>query len=446
MRTQLWWIALIVTALGASHAEAHFLFVRLLPPAEGGRFAEVFFSDHADAGDPRFVEKIAGTKLWLQTKPGAFESLTIQKTADRLRVHVTAMGGCGIVGEGTYGVLGRAGKPAFLLRHYPKAVGGNATEIAALAAKPGIPFEILVRPDGQNLEFTALRDGKPLANARFTAIGVDLKDHPFQADSEGKARWRPIGRGTFAVYTSQTLPERGVHDGKKYDEIREFATVAFAWPLASGNADPEALALFEEAMSTRASWKGFPGFTADIRAAVDGRRWSGKATVSAKGDVELTMEDESVTPWVQDQLESLVMHRFARPASGKAPVVRFGDEDRDHPLGRLVLFEGGKFASSYRIKEKQLAVVNRNLGKTNMTITVLDNDKNKEGQYLPRSYTVQYWNAASGALQRSETVQDRWTRLGSWDLPVSHQMLTASGSGQSVKMFTLSNHRLLETK
>ena len=39
--------ALLLTADGA---RAHFLFVRLGPPAEGGRRAEVYFSEYAEAG------------------------------------------------------------------------------------------------------------------------------------------------------------------------------------------------------------------------------------------------------------------------------------------------------------------------------------------------------------------------------------------------------------
>jgi hypothetical protein len=56
---------------------------------------------------------------------------------------------------------------------------------------------------------------------------------------------------------------------------------------------------------------------------------------------------------------------------------------------------------------------------------------------------VQYWNAVSGQLQRSETIQNRWTRVGAWDLPTQLTVLTASGAGQGVKTMALSQHRLL---
>src|SRR5215475_12413682 len=119
----------IVAVLGwTNSADAHFLFVRILPMAEAGRFAEVYFSDQADVGDPRFLGKIAPTKLWLQTKPGEFTPLTVQQASDRLRAGLPSKGSVAVIGELTYGVLGQTKKP-FLLRHYPKAVAGKLDDI-----------------------------------------------------------------------------------------------------------------------------------------------------------------------------------------------------------------------------------------------------------------------------------------------------------------------------
>src|SRR5262249_39102656 len=134
------------------------------------------------------------------------------------------------------------------------------------------------------------------------------------------------------------------------------------------------------------------------------------------------------------------------PAEARKPVLRFADEETGHPFGRLLVFEGGRFASSYRVKDRQLLVVNRHLGDQYMTITVLDNERNLEGHFLPRNYTVQYWNAATGELRRTESVQQRWQRLGTWDLPAVHTVTTASGSGLSVRSFTLTKHTLGEAR
>jgi hypothetical protein len=103
-------------------------------------------------------------------------------------------------------------------------------------------------------------------------------------------------------------------------------------------------------------------------------------------------------------------------------------------------------ASNYRVKDQQIMVVNRAMGKVNMTITVIENELNADKKFLPRSYTVQYWTAATGDLQRTETIQNRWTRLGLWDLPTLITVQTASSAGVSVKTMTLSDHRLLRRK
>ena len=53
-------------------ARAHFLIIHIGPIAEGGRSAEVTFGEKAGDGDAKFVDKIASTKLWVQTTPGEF--------------------------------------------------------------------------------------------------------------------------------------------------------------------------------------------------------------------------------------------------------------------------------------------------------------------------------------------------------------------------------------
>ena len=177
--------------------------------------------------------------------------------------------------------------------------------------------------------------------------------------------------------------------------MREFATLTFTWPLSRSDADPEAVKLFEEAVAARAQWKDFPGFTATIDGNIDGRPIAGDVTVAADGSVTIDAADEPTADWVREQLESITRHRVASEAASDAnrPVLRFADEESDHPLGRLLEFDGGQFASSYRVRDRQIMVVNRHFGEQDMTITVLDNERTATDRFLPRSYTVQYWDA-----------------------------------------------------
>jgi len=442
-------MAASVFLLPGSRAEAHFLFIRILPPAEGGRAAEVYFSELAEAGDARFIDKIAHTQLWLQTKAGKFEPLPVHKAADRLRAWVPASGSVTVVGACTYGVLARSNQTPFLLRHFPKALAGSPSELNRLPAHGKLPLEIVATLEGDRLSLTALKDGQPVPKAEFVTVDASLANLKLTADANGKATWQPPAAGVYAVYTRDIRKESGEAGGKKYEEIRDFATIAFTWPLERRDADPAAVALFEEAVAARAQWRDFPGFTANIAGNLDSRPFAGSVIIDAKGTVTFTDDDpshtESVSGWVHDQLGSIVLHRLARPKASAAPkpVVRFADTHADHPLGRLLIFDGGQFASSYRVKDKQLTVVNRLLGKENLTILALENDRNAEGRFLPRGYVVQYWDAATGRLLRTETVQDRWQRVGSWDLPASHSATVASDAGLAVRTFTLAKHELL---
>jgi hypothetical protein len=431
----------------AAYVQAHFLFVRVGPPAEAGRWAEVFFSEQAEAGDPTFVRKIAHTRLWLQAAPGEFRALKVHKAADRLRAPVPTAGSIAVVGVCEYGVLARPKRTPFLLRHFPKAVAGTPEELNRLKPTDKVLLEVVAHFTEDAVRFTVLREGKPVPRAELHTVDAALKGEKLTADAGGSVTWKPRP-GRYSVYTSFLTKAAGQFGGKKYEEIRDFATLAFTWPLAPKGADPEAVALFEEALAARARWDGLPGFTARLRGKLDGRPFTGKVTVSGKGEVDLEIDDEAARSWVEGQLQSLVLHRGSgsRGAGKGKPALRFADAEKDHPLGRLVVFEGGRFASSYRIQDRQIRVVNRDLGKQHLTITALDNEKNAEGRFLPRSYTVQYWDAESRALRRSEAVRQSWLRVGTWDLPASYTVTAATDAGLSVRGFTLSEHRVLKEK
>ncbi len=344
-----------------------------------------------------------------------------------------------------YGVVKR--EVPFLLRYYPKAIAGDPRQLAGFQARRDAPLEIDASLESNRVTLTLLRRGKPVPEAVFTTVDDDLVNEELKADRFGKAVWKPPSPGFYCVYAKSIVKSPGAFKGVAYSEIREFATIAFRWPLHRTDADPEAVALFQKALAARATWDQFPGFSADVSGSVDGREFSGHAHVDATGDVTLQLDEGVVKDWVEEQIQSLVMHRLppGQP-DAKPPILRFADRDLSHPLGRLVVFDGGQFASSYRIAGDQISVVNRNVGDRNMTITVLDNTKNADGKQLPQSYTVQYWNSQDGTLDRSESFSNRWTRVGRFDLPASLIVTIASKAGLSVRTIQFANHRLSKPK
>jgi hypothetical protein len=446
----------------AAEVRAHFLFIRVGPNAEAGRSAEVYFSEQAEAGDPRFVAKVAHTRLWVQTRPGAFQELQVRAASDRLRAALPADHTLAVVGQCEYGVLARPKQTPFLLRYYPKAVAGAPGELNRMTPKAEIPFEIVpsfegegpTKPEGSSpgsrIHLAALRNGKPIAGAVFTAIDSDLSENTITAGPDGTAIWTPPTPGRYSIYVRATLKQAGEKNGKKFEEIREFATLAFEWPLEARETDPEAAVLFKQAIAQRAHWRDFPGFSARASGQIDGRPFSGKIDVKSDGKVHVSVDDPIAKPWLKDQLDSLVMHRTPAPAGessgSQVSRFRFADLDEEHPLGRLIAVEGDEMASSYRVKDRQIMVVNRRMGKQNMTITILANDRNVDGFYLPSSYVVHYWDTATGKLKSIETIQERWRRVGSWDLPASHSVSTASDAGLSIRVVELSDFQLRPAK
>jgi hypothetical protein len=428
----------------ASDLFAHFLFIRIGDHAEGGRAAEVFFSERAEAGDPRFVPKIAHTKLWMQSQSGKFVPLTVAAASDRLRAVVPSGGAVSVVGECEYGVLKR-GVP-FLLQYFPKAVAGDPQKLKGLSPRREIPFEIMAKFKKGAVTLTALRDGKPVSGIVFTTVDDDLVNEELTANKAGEATWRPDAAGHYCVYAKDILAKKGSQGGDAYTEVRRFATLAFHYPLQRSGADEKAVAMFEKSIASRAVWRKFPGFTATISGVVDGREFTGTANIDADGGVKTKIDEESAQEWVDDQLGSIVLHRKASSGKRARPVLRFADNDTSHPLGRLLTFVGGSFASSYRVKDDQIMVVNRNIGPQNFTITILDNTKTANGKFLPRTYAVQYWDSKTGRLNRSETFRNGWKRVGAYDLPESLLVTKASAGGLIVREFKLSKHKLLESK
>jgi len=207
--------------------------------------------------------------------------------------------------------------------------------------------------------------------------------------------------------------------------------------------DPEATKLLADARAARANWDHFPGFTADVELNVEGRVVKGKVDVDARGKVSVEgVEDDKLTEWTKRQLGSIVGHRMADGGSLKTPCA-FPANDQHHPLGRAVQVLNDEFHSSYRIRDRQVIVVNRSMEHARFTITVMENKQNAEKQYLPAHYVVNTWDLKSNGLKSSASYFHEWERVNKYDLPTATLIVTATGDGkQEARKLVLSNHKL----
>lgn len=220
------------------------------------------------------------------------------------------------------------------------------------------------------------------------------------------------------------------------------ALVAAVTYVSAGQA-PDATTLMVRAHEARATWNGFPGFAADLVVLDDEELAQGKLEVSASGELTLELSDKRFG-WVERKLRSLAAHRMAD--GDREYDVSFADENEQHPLGRLIrINDDALMGSRYRIQDDVIREVHRTMDDTRFTISVMDVARNADGGYLPKFYTVSYWDTKTGALKSTSVVRDDWIRVGHWDLPA--RLLTVESRGdakRSVRDIRLSNHRLLK--
>jgi hypothetical protein len=186
-------------------------------------------------------------------------------------------------------------------------------------------------------------------------------------------------------------------------------------PSAS-TANPAATKLLADARAARALYHSFPGFSADLEVNLDGKLARGHVEVSDKGKATLTLDNADAVKWAKNTLEQITSHRLSSGPDEETPCA-FVDNDEHHPLGRAIRVLNDEFHSSYRIRDRQVIVVNRQVPGARFTITVLKNIVTKENKFLPTSYVVNTWDAKTDDLTSSEAHHQTWQRIGAYDLP-----------------------------
>jgi hypothetical protein len=209
---------------------------------------------------------------------------------------------------------------------------------------------------------------------------------------------------------------------------------------AAGSATAEQMMI--RAHQNRASWDGMVGFSADVLVSNNGEQVEGTVTIRTDGEIDLILPEDFSSDWVHTKLASLVQHRQAPRENFD---VSFADEVKNHPLGRLIKFnDDPAMGSHYRIDGDVITEVHRNMGKTRFTISVTDVTRNAQGKYLPKSYSLSFWNAESDELVSTMNVHDDWITVEGRDLPARLLSIESDNQGgRDVREIRFRNHRLL---
>ncbi len=213
---------LIVLILGTVPVQAHFIWI--VPGGVETTKLKVVFSENLEPDESVSIEKIAGTKLFSSNEMGQMAALDWKKGKGCFVVTVpdqTAVVG----GVCTYGVLEREkGKP-FLLAYYPKFVRCD-TQAAKTSHK--LLLEIVTQGEGR---FQVLFGGKLLAETEVVVLMSPTEGtETLKSNAKGEIKTRSAGAGQYVLRARHLEKKAGEHDGKKYQEIRHYATLVVQVP------------------------------------------------------------------------------------------------------------------------------------------------------------------------------------------------------------------------
>ncbi len=212
--------AFVLAVLGAALAQAHFPYI--VPEADGSS-ARVVFSDDLNPDTNVAIDKIAGTKLSVRDAAGKETLLEAKKGAGFLIIDVPGSGNRVVHGITEFGVLQKGDSKPFKLVYHPKAILGSATAKEATIGRK-TPLEIVAVGAAGKVRFQVLAAGKPAADVD---VSVLLPGSGKKAVKTDKSGFTPEfeGGGRYGVNAKHFEATSGDFAGKKYEEVRHYATL-----------------------------------------------------------------------------------------------------------------------------------------------------------------------------------------------------------------------------
>jgi len=210
-------VSVVVFAACAVTAQAHMVYI---VPAKDGQSITVVFSDSLAVDEKVKMDKFAGMKL-IARIDGKDTPVECSK-GDHSFTAKVAKSSSVISGTAVYGLLTKSEKPTLLVYH-PKAILAGADAKSATTGETA-HLEIVPVTEAGKTRFRLLAKGKPVADAEGGVILPDGVKEKLKTDADGyTAVFEKTGR--FAAYLKLNEVKAGEHDGKKYEEVRHYATL-----------------------------------------------------------------------------------------------------------------------------------------------------------------------------------------------------------------------------
>jgi hypothetical protein len=192
-------------------------------PDPKGESVSVVFSDSLSPDEDVTIDRIAGLRLTARDASGKETPLPLTKEKASLVGKIPVSKAEQLVGSVRYGVLAKGGAKPYLLVYHPVAVLGTLQDTSAVLGEK-VPVQLVAACGGKGVRFRFLSGGKPVADSEVSVTKADGSKVKLVTDREGWTETVP-GAGQFAAWARTSEASSGEHDGKKYEEIRHYATL-----------------------------------------------------------------------------------------------------------------------------------------------------------------------------------------------------------------------------
>ncbi|MCL4796713.1 MAG: DUF3386 family protein [Bryobacteraceae bacterium] len=208
--------------------------------------------------------------------------------------------------------------------------------------------------------------------------------------------------------------------------------------------DPAARAFLKEAEEHSPIWSDFPGFSAKVKVYFEGKTHEGQVEVPANRKIKVSLSDPESRKWVLNTLTASLANSFRKPFEERYEGVGvvFGKDDL-HPLGMLVELRGDSYKSRFRIRDGEFRVIERSTPEHDISIQVLNIERDEQGRKLSRSFVVSYFNKESGRLEKTEAIREERRMVDRFALPGLWTETDVRREGGGTRSLSLTDHRLL---
>lgn len=203
--------------------------------------------------------------------------------------------------------------------------------------------------------------------------------------------------------------------------------------------------LFKAAYEHRYTWdSNFPGYSADIELKQGDEVYNGQIRINPDMSVEVMgIEDEEVQQSVYTQLRDIVTHRKRNSFENAHGKNKFSFGEKDKTGAVEILVEGDSMGSNYKVRDNQICLVSRVMGRMAFVINTHESLDTGEG-FAASRYDAVFRNPQTNEIMRELEFEDQFEKIGDYYV-MTRQVVHSNENGKvTTTEFNYSNIKLLE--